>query len=290
MTDLTLFPLLGLAVLTYVSSWFSLRTHPAWTARTLALLALATLVSLVAVALTAIATFFTQLVPHHVVHSNLMLSLISAHGGVSFVMGLLALCLVLLATIRLAVLAVKGVKERTQLPHGGIVADSEPFALAIPERGGRILISTALRDLLTREELAVVYQHEQAHLDRKHHVYMGIAHALVAVLPVLSRLEPAMRLAVERWADEEAATVVGNRRLVAETIGKVALSRTVSPSANGLGVADHEVSRRVQALLDPDASQGRLQGTAVFGGSGLVASGLASSPLQLHHLMTLVAL
>lgn len=290
MTDLTLFPLLGLAVLTYVSSWFSLRTHPAWTARTLALLALATLVSLVAVALTAIATLFTQFVPHHVVHSNLMLSLISAHGGVSLVMGLLTLCLVLFASIRLVVSLVKVVKERTQLPRGGIVENSEPFALAIPARGGRILISTALRDLLTREELAVVYQHEQAHLDRKHHVYMGLVHALVVVLPVLSRLEPAMRLAVERWADEEAATVVGNRRLVAETIGKVALSRTTSTSANGLGVADHEVSRRVQALLDPDASKGRLQGTAVFGGSSLVASGLASSPLQLHHLMTLVAL
>ncbi|SDS16937.1 Zn-dependent protease with chaperone function [Brevibacterium sandarakinum] len=287
MTDLTLFPLLGLAVLTYVGSWFSLRTHPAWTARTLAVLALATLVSLVAVALTAIATFFTQFVPHHVVHSNLMLSLISAHGGISFVMGLLTLCLVLLASIRLVVSLVKVMKERTQLPRGGIVADGEPFALAIPMRGGRILISTALRDLLTREELAVVYQHEQAHLDRKHHVYMGLAHALVTVLPILSRLEPAMRLAVERWADEEAATVVGNRCLVAETIGKVALSRTTSSSANELGVADHEVSRRVQALLDPDASHGRLQGTAVLGGSGLIASGLASSPLQLHHLMAL---
>lgn len=287
MTDLTLFPLLGLAVLTYVGSWFSLRTHPSWTARTLAVLALATLVSLVAVALTAIATFFTQFVPHHVVHSNLMLSLISAHGGVSLVMGLLTLCLVLLASIRLVVSLVKVMKERTQLPRGGIVTNSEPFALAIPMRGGRILISTALRDLLTREELAVVYQHEQAHLDRKHHVYMGLAHALVTVLPVLSRLEPAMRLAVERWADEDVATVVGNRRLVAETIGKVALSRTASSSANELGVADHEVSRRVQALLDSDASQGRLQGTAVFGGSGLIASGLASSPLQLHHLMAL---
>lgn len=290
MTLLTVLPLLGLAALTFVASGITRWTHPAWTARTLALLAIATLASLAAVAGTIIATFLTQLIPHHVVHSTLVLSLISAHGRVSLVVGLGILGLSAFAGYRLVADIWKAVRYRAQLPRSGVIVDSDPFALAVPSQGGRIVISTALRDLLTKEELAVVYQHEQAHLDRKHHVYMGIARTLATVLPLLSRITPAMRLAVERWADEDAASTIGNRRLVAETIGKVALSRTSQNPADSLGVANYEVSRRVQALLDSDSSGQRLHGTVVFGGSGVVASGLASSPLQIHHLLTLVIL
>lgn len=288
MTPLAFLPVLGLVALTYIASGVSLRIHPAWAARTLALLSLATLGSLAVLAVTITATFFTQRVPDDIVHSNLVLSLIAGHDSVNLVLGLGALCLVVLASIRLTLAGRRARRYRTSLPRSGVVAAAEPFAVAVPGRSGRIVISTALREILTRKELAVVYQHEQAHLDRKHHIYMGIAHALATIFPVLERVEPAMRLAVERWADEEAAAATGSRRLVAETISKVALSRSGVASSNVLGAADHEVSRRAQALLCFDSPGHHLRGSAVFGSSGLVASSLASSTLQFHHIVTVV--
>jgi hypothetical protein len=51
---------------------------------------------------------------------------------------------------------------------------------------------------------------------------------------------------LERWADEDAAGAVGNRRLTARSLAHAALATTGTAV---LGFAEHEVPARVRALL-----------------------------------------
>lgn len=61
-----------------------------------------------------------------------------------------------------------------------------------------------------------------------------------------------MAYTAERWADEEAARTVGDRRVVATAIGKAALVSRGTPVATLAGLAaPGPVPRRVAALLGP---------------------------------------
>jgi hypothetical protein len=82
----------------------------------------------------------------------------------------------------------------------------------------------------------------------------------------------AVRIGVERWADEEAAAGIGDRRVTARAVARVALVRSAinrstlstdqlggdsSPTGAVLGVAGYAVVARVEALLQP-ARRGRV--------------------------------
>jgi len=57
---------------------------------------------------------------------------------------------------------------------------------------------------------------------------------------------------VERWADEEAARVVGDRRITARAVGKAALISSGPPAPTlAAFAAPGPVPRRVAALLGP---------------------------------------
>ncbi len=98
---------------------------------------------------------------------------------------------------------------------------------------------------------------------RRHHLFTTVAYLASAANPVLLPLARAVDYTVERWADEHAARVTGNRRLVAATIGQVAMLATpVRPAAATLGIVAARsrrisvawagpVPRRVAALLAP---------------------------------------
>jgi hypothetical protein len=90
-----------------------------------------------------------------------------------------------------------------------------------------------------------------------------VAHLAAAANPMLLPLARAVDYTVERWADEHAARVTGDRRLVAATIGRVAMLATpgrrpaatlgiVRPRPRRVSVAwAGPVPRRVAALLGP---------------------------------------
>ena len=90
-----------------------------------------------------------------------------------------------------------------------------------------------------------------------------MAHLAAAANPVLVPLARTVDYTVERWADEHAARVTGDRRLVAVTIGRVAMMATPArwPAATLGMVRAHSrrvsvawagpVPRRVAALLGP---------------------------------------
>ncbi|WP_239340573.1 hypothetical protein [Frankia sp. CiP3] len=57
--------------------------------------------------------------------------------------------------------------------------------------------------------------------------------------------------ALERWADEDAATAVADRGLAAVALTHAALATTDSAAPTVLAFHEHAVTRRVSALLAP---------------------------------------
>ena len=150
-------------------------------------------------------------------------------------------------------------------PEDGIVVVPGPAieAYALPGLPGRIVVSGRLLDCLDDGRRAALIAHEQAHLASRHHLFSAVARLAAAANPLLLPVARAVDYTVERWADEHAAAVTSDRRLVAQTIGQVALlagtgRRRVAGMALGvIGPRAPRVSlawagpvpRRVAALL-----------------------------------------
>lgn len=91
-------------------------------------------------------------------------------------------------------------------------------------------------------------------------------------------LRSAVAYTAERWADEEAAGVTGERRVVARAIGKAALVSRGTPTPTLAGfAAPGPVPRRVAALLAPAPSP--VSWPPVFTAVGLAAWAAAAGTL-----------
>ena len=158
-------------------------------------------------------------------------------------------------------------RAASMAPGGRVVVVPGRFieAYALPGSPGRIVVSGRLLDVLDDRGRAALLAHEHAHLTGRHHLFTTVAHLAAAANPLLLPVARAVEYTVERWADERAATVTGDRRLVASTIGQVALLATPRPTrlrAAALGITGTRVRpislawagpvpRRVAALLAP---------------------------------------
>lgn len=137
-------------------------------------------------------------------------------------------------------------------------------AYALPGWPGRIVVSARLLDALDTGGRAALLAHERAHLAARHHLFTTVAHLAAAANPLLLPVARTVDYTVERWADEHAARVTGDRHLVAATIAQVALLATPRPPRMAqatLGIVRPPrrvslawagpVPRRVAALLAP---------------------------------------
>ncbi|TMU92897.1 M56 family metallopeptidase [Streptomyces sp. DASNCL29] len=143
-----------------------------------------------------------------------------------------------------------------------VVQDEAPDAFAIPGLPGRVVVSTGMLHTLDETERHILLAHERAHLTAHHYAFVALTQLGAAANPLLRSLATAVTYTIERWADENAATVTGDRERVARTVGKAALAahhaRTRSPGAS-LAIfgrptpltAAGPVPRRVAALLAP---------------------------------------
>ncbi|MEU9478948.1 M56 family metallopeptidase [Streptomyces sp. NPDC048191] len=133
-----------------------------------------------------------------------------------------------------------------------VLPDSTPYAYALPGGRGRIVVTTALLAGLAPAERRALFAHERAHLAAGHHRHLLAAHLAARANPFLRPLRGAVVYTAERWADEEAARAVGDRRTVARAIGRAALlsAGTPAPTLAALA-ATGPVPRRVAALLAP---------------------------------------
>ncbi len=145
-----------------------------------------------------------------------------------------------------------------------LVDDNSADAYTVAGIRGCVVISKRLFSQLNADERRVLTGHELSHLNKRHHLYVHLADIAAAANPLLKPVPAAVRLGVERWADEDAASGIGNRRTTGRALARVALLRaalarggvpahhTPPPAAVPvLGVGGLEVASRVQALLQP---------------------------------------
>ncbi|WP_432037902.1 M56 family metallopeptidase [Streptomyces cucumeris] len=141
-----------------------------------------------------------------------------------------------------------------------VLPDTRVYAYALPggprtrarDTAGRVVVSKAMLACLDTRERRALIAHERAHLVARHHRHLLAAQLAARANPLLLPLRDAVAYSAERWADEDAALAVGDRRVVARAVGKAALVSIGEPPATLLGfAAPGPVPRRVAALLGP---------------------------------------
>ncbi|MEU8579238.1 M48 family metalloprotease [Streptomyces abikoensis] len=172
------------------------------------------------------------------------------------------------ALTRTAVRQVRGLRaahaEAGRRPAAGdlcVVDSPRPDAYALPGRPSRIVITTAMIRSLGTAEREVLFAHERAHNTYRHHYFLVAAELAAHCHPALRPAREAIRYAVERAADEAAATAVGDRRLAARAIARAALASGTQPTERAAvapAATTGPVPRRVAALLaGPQPRHGR---------------------------------
>lgn len=161
-------------------------------------------------------------------------------------------------------------------------------AYAVPGPRARVVVSSGMLSSLDPSERRVLMAHEHAHLRLGHHRYLRIGEVAAAAVPLLRPLLARLRFATERWADEEAAIEIGDRRLVARALVRAALAQgpaaAPQPAMSSLGVPG-----RVDALLAGPALRPWPFGALVAGVVGIAGAAVISSGVQLHHLLRFAA-
>ncbi|MFD7493852.1 M48 family metalloprotease [Streptomyces sp. NPDC059832] len=167
-----------------------------------------------------------------------------------------------------------------------VLRDSRPDAYALPGRPGtpgRIVVTTGMLRALDPAERDALLAHERAHLVGRHHLFIAAAEAAALCHPALRSLRAPMGYALERCADEAAASAVGDRRIAARAIGRAALAARAAEGAPqprprvALAAAAGPVPRRVAALLGRNTARprvGRAAAAALL--ACLVVSGAAA--------------
>lgn len=144
-------------------------------------------------------------------------------------------------------------RECRDLPTAGdlsVVDDPVPAAFALPGAPGRVVVSAGMLRVLSADERRALLAHERAHLRHRHHLFLLTLQLTTAVNPLLRPLAREGAFALERWADEEAVTAVGDRALVAHAIARAALA-TKRADHHALSATGGPVPQRVEALLAP---------------------------------------
>ncbi|MFE0520903.1 M56 family metallopeptidase [Streptomyces sp. NPDC058954] len=132
-----------------------------------------------------------------------------------------------------------------------VLDDDIPQAFALPGAPGRIVVSRGMLRCLGDAEREALLAHERAHLRGRHHLFQAVWRLAAAVNPLLRPLAEAGAFALERWADEEAATRTGSRTVVARAVGRAALASAAVARPAALAATGGAVPQRVQALLSP---------------------------------------
>lgn len=252
----------------------------------------AIMVSLAAVALAAVPTLWIVTLGYFA-HLPLLggrldwcAEALGVHHQVPTWLGVSALVVTVGGLLRIRVV----LRSHRQLRHDNpgtveITDHAAPFAFTLPGRGGQVVLSSGLVDMLDEAEQRVVLAHESAHARNRHDRYLLTALLIAALMPPLRPLAGRLRFSLERYADEVAVEQCGDRGFVARTLGKVAL-RGVTP-AGALGFAGLGVPARVAALLSPPALALRSSARVALWGAITLTGALAL--FQIHHVVVLIA-
>lgn len=159
-------------------------------------------------------------------------------------------------------------REASRLRGSGqvvVIEDEAADAYTLPGMPCRIVITAGMLRALSPPEREVLLAHERAHASGLHYLFTAVARLSAAANPLLWPVATAIGYTVERWADERAATLTGDRELAARAVAHAALAAAAAPprrparTAAVLGVVSipsrmrrpGPVPRRVAALLSP---------------------------------------
>jgi hypothetical protein len=205
---------------------------------------------------------------------------LGVHSPPSAAVGLAGFAVAAWATARVLVVTRRWRAERgIEAGRVRVLDSARAFAFAEPGARGGIVVSSSMIAALEPDERQALLAHEQAHLRNRHDLFLILA-VLVDHVPLLSHLGRQLRLALERWADEDAARYLGDRRLVARAVARAALA--AAPNQVGfLSATGGNVPARVLALTAPKPFPFAWSAAgAALGGASLVGA-----VWQLHHLL-----
>ncbi|MFJ8006001.1 M56 family metallopeptidase [Streptomyces fagopyri] len=166
-----------------------------------------------------------------------------------------------------------------------VAASSTPRAFAMPGTPGRILVTSALLGALEPAERRVLLAHERAHLAHRHSLLSTAVTLAAAANPVLGPVRTTVTFLVERWADEEAARSVGDRRTTARALARAALVAQRARPGCALNFSEHAVTRRIAALQTAPPPNLRSVGVAVLALAVLSALGALDATGDLLRLL-----
>jgi Peptidase family M48 len=135
--------------------------------------------------------------------------------------------------------------------HDLVVLPSEELvAFSAGGRPPQVVVSRRLVEILADDELAAVLRHELAHVHHRHERYLLLARVVeqsLGLLPFVRRSTGALRCALERGADEEAADGARRgRESVRAALVRVIEATAIPDAAAFVSVAT--VVERLQAL------------------------------------------
>lgn len=138
--------------------------------------------------------------------------------------------------------------------HELIVLDTTlPVALSVTGNPGQVLISEGLLGSLQELEITAILHHEQAHLDHSHHRYLALASVVegaFARFALIRNSAEALRLGIERWADETAASNLTDGRTHVRSALLQTTGIRIEPALAGFSAAD-TILERLEALEAP---------------------------------------
>ena len=148
------------------------------------------------------------------------------------------------------------VGEHTDLPDGTallVLPDKTPLAVSVPGRPPCVVVSEGLVEALDDGQFRAVCDHEAAHLRLGHDRYLALAMATeraFGLWPPARRSVTALRVALERWADEAAVAAAPGRRSV---IRSALLAVALAPADGSLAALSGTAGflERLDALEHP---------------------------------------
>jgi beta-lactamase regulating signal transducer with metallopeptidase domain len=168
-----------------------------------------------------------------------------------------------------------------------VVRSDQAFAVALPGYPGRIVVSSAMVGALDAEERRVLLAHERCHLRSGHYLFRWATRLAAAVFPPARRLVADCDFALERWADEQAAVAVRDRRVAARALVHAALA-AAAPVGTALAFPSSTVTLRVAALAAPPPRM-RWWSLSFFGLVALTAAWAGQSVVHHTHILVAVA-